>query len=348
MNGAGQLKVLVVDDAVLPRGMIAKWLEDDASASVATAANGQQALEKLKNFSADVITMDLEMPVMSGYEAIPLIRESWPAAQIIVVSGTSERERSTTFAALRNGAADFIAKQGREGRSDFRREIVEKVKALGRPAAPVRTPPLASAPIQVSAPKTNLRRGKHTLLAIGSSTGGPEAIANFLNGLKGSLQSPVLITQHLPPKFSSVFATNLRRQTGLDCVEAEDGMMVQQRRVYIAPGDRHMLVRRDGPSVRIVIDSGPPENHCRPSVDPMFRSLAEIYGSKVMAVVLTGMGSDGARGAASLADVGARIAVQDQESSVVWGMPGAVANAGLAESILPVPQLSRLVLEHCS
>lgn len=233
MNGAGQLKVLVVDDAVLPRGMIAKWLEDDASASVATAANGQQALEKLKNFSADVITMDLEMPVMSGYEAIPLIRESWPAAQIIVVSGTSERERSTTFAALRNGAADFIAKQGREGRSDFRREIVEKVKALGRPAAPVRTPPLASAPIQVSAPKTNLRRGKHTLLAIGSSTGGPEAIANFLNGLKGSLQSPVLITQHLPPKFSSVFATNLRRQTGLDCVEAEDGMMVQIGRAHV-------------------------------------------------------------------------------------------------------------------
>lgn len=347
MDATGRLKVLVVDDAVLPRGLICRWLEEDAGAEVQSAANGKIALDKLKTFDADVVTLDLEMPVLSGYEAIPLIRSSNPSAQIIVVSGVSGRAGSLTFDALQRGAADFIAKQGRDNRTDFRREIVSKVRALGRPgpqAPTVRTVNKPAVLKPATAPDLESRRG---VLAIGSSTGGPEAVARLLEGLHGDLKVPVLISQHLPKKFSQVFANNLSRKTGFDCVEATDGEPVVKGKVYIAPGDRHMLVRQDGTTVRIVVSDTPPELHCRPAVNPMFRSVATVYGRRALALVLTGMGTDGADGGVTITNAGGLLAVQDQKSSIVWGMPGATVATGATSLVHTIPELSDLVMRVC-
>ncbi|WP_416898328.1 MAG: chemotaxis-specific protein-glutamate methyltransferase CheB [Minwuia sp.] len=343
----GRLKVLVVDDAVVPRGMIRQWLEEDADAAVQTAANGRQALDKLKTFAADVITLDLEMPVLSGYEALPLIRQTSPNSQIVVVSGASRRAGSVTFDALRRGAADFVAKQDRENRSAFRREIVEKVKTLGS----LKRKPVAAAPV-ADAPAPRPRRTaditlKRSVVAIGSSTGGPQALADLLAGLGGRLTVPVLISQHLPVNFSKVFAQNLSRKTGLDCVEATDGEPLISGRVYIAPGDRHMMVAQSGAGATIRLWDGPREHHCRPAVNPLFRSVAEVYGRRAMAIVLTGMGSDGAEGAETIAAAGGIVAVQDQATSIVWGMPGATFNRGVADAVLPVPDIAKLIREHC-
>ncbi|PJK29880.1 chemotaxis-specific protein-glutamate methyltransferase CheB [Minwuia thermotolerans] len=353
-DGAGGLHVLVVDDSVFARAMIAKWVEEARLGTVATAADGEQALKKLAVFPADVVTLDLEMPVLSGYEAVPRILAMRPDIRIVVVSGQSEAAARKTFRALDLGAVDFVSKPGPGDKDAFRHQIVERVRALGerhgsrqaRDAAavlPSSAPAVAKPPVRVPEP----RGERPAILAIGASTGGPDALARLLKAIGPRINVPVVLCQHMPAKFTSILAANLTRQTGLECREGEDGEQLLPGRVYVAPGDRHMLVRRKGATHHIHLSSDPPEHFCRPSVDPMFRSLAEAYGPRVLALVLTGMGTDGAKGAAALSAAGASIAVQDEESSVVWGMPGAVVKAGVATTVLPVEALAELVRKSC-
>lgn len=363
-DGAGDLNVLVVDDSVFARAMIAKWVEEERLGPVATAADGEQALKKLAAFPADIVTLDLEMPVLSGYEAVPRILEIRPDIRIVVVSGQSEAAARKTLAALDLGAVDFVQKPGPGDKDAFRRQILERVRALGetcrksgsrrgdregsaptavapRPASPRPAPAAMRPPLRVAGGE------RPAILAIGASTGGPDALARLLKAVGPRISVPVVLCQHMPAKFTSILATNLTRQTGLECREGVDGEALLPGRVYVAPGDRHMLVRRKGTSHHIALSDAPPEHFCRPAVDPLFRSVAESFGARALALVLTGMGTDGAIGAAALAKAGANVAVQDEESSVVWGMPGAVAKAGAASAVLPVEALAELVRKRC-
>lgn len=365
-DGAGDLNVLVVDDSVFARAMIAKWVEEARLGTVATAADGEQALKKLAAFPADIVTLDLEMPVLSGYEAVPRILEMRPDIRIVIVSGKSEADARKTLKALDLGAVDFVQKPGPGDKEAFRRQVLERVMALGerrrgtartapavaaakspRPAYAPPAPPSAAPKPMPSTSRLSLAE-RPAVLAIGSSTGGPDALARLLKSIGPKIAVPVVLCQHMPAKFTSILATNLTRQTGIECREGVNGEPLLPGRVYVAPGDRHMLVRRKGTGHQIELSDAPPEHFCRPAVDPLFRSLAEAYGARTLALVLTGMGSDGAQGALALTRAGANVAVQDEESSVVWGMPGAVFKAGAAKAVLPIEGMAELVKKSCA
>lgn len=345
------LHVLVVDDSVFIRGMIAKWLDEEGVGVVATAADGSQAVRKLEAFPADVITLDLEMPVLSGFDAIPQLLKLRPAVRIIVVSTLSLKGAQATLRAMELGAADFLPKPQPGEKEAFHRNIVAKVRALGGARRASSASPVKAAPRPVPVRPAGTAKpaaGTPRIIAIGASTGGPDALTRLLRAIGPGVRTPILVCQHMPATFTAILAANLSRQTGLDCREGVEGEPVQPGRVYIAPGDRHMQVENgaQGPAIRL--STAPPEHFCRPAVDPLFRSVAKVYGNRAFAIVLTGMGSDGAVGAAALSQAGARIAVQDEASSVVWGMPGAVAKAGLADVIQPVDGLADLVRSVCS
>ncbi|MHB1207168.1 MAG: chemotaxis protein CheB, partial [Rhodospirillaceae bacterium] len=243
-------------------------------------------------------------------------------------------------------ASDYIPKPTAIGEiggaSDFAKELVEKVIALGSRRIGRRELPAAAAaqgaiPIRMHGPAG----WRPKVLGIGSSTGGPQALLRFLSHLKVGLDVPVFVTQHMPPKFTEFLAAHLAKETGLPCIEARDGDIAQKGSVYIAPGDNHLIVTREGPAVVMHLNQGPKENYCRPSVDPMLKSLAAVYGERTLAVILTGMGSDGHRGCEDVVRVGGAVAAQDEATSVVWGMPGAVARSGLCSAVLPIDDLAR-------
>ncbi|MDX2235098.1 MAG: chemotaxis response regulator protein-glutamate methylesterase [Hyphomonadaceae bacterium] len=331
--GDQPVRVMIVDDSAVVRGVIAQTLAATPGVAVAaTASNGEMALMQLRSHRVDVIVLDIEMPVMDGLTALPLLAAQQPGVRIIMASTLTRRNADITLRALSLGAADYLAKpaQGLSAAEDFKRELAAKVLALGRPPAPSAAPPPAPGPsVRWRA------RGRPTVIAIGCSTGGPPALARVMPAL-ARLEQPVLITQHMPATFTAMLAEQIERTTGRPCAEGKDGEPVQSGRSYIAPGGFHMLVSEQagGAVLRITLD--PPENFCRPAVDPMLRSVAGVYGAGALAVVLTGMGADGAKGCEAVAASGGRCIAQDEASSVVWGMPGAVARTGLAEEILPI------------
>lgn len=358
VGGPDPYRVMVVDDSAVIRGLLTRALEGEADIKVvASVADGQMAVRALQRHEVDVVVLDIEMPVMDGITAIPKLLEVAPQVKIIMASTLTLRNADISLSALRAGAADYIAKptSTREihAAQDFRGELVAKVRALGQcvrrgPGAPRREAPArpAAAPVPAEPrpkpdhppPATRAAGfdGRPDVIAIGSSTGGPQALFEVLGALRNAAVPPILITQHMPATFTTILAEHIARQCGIPCTEAKEGDPVLPGRALVAPGDFHLLVTQRNGAVSINLSKGPPENFCRPAVDPMMRSLIKAFGRRILAVILTGMGQDGLKGCQELVTAGGTVVGQDEATSVVWGMPGAVATAGLCSAILPL------------
>ena len=320
------IRVLVVDDSAVVRTLIARVLgEAEGIEVVASASNGRIALERIEEFEPDLITLDIEMPEMDGLETVETIRKRGWGMPVIMFSTLTEHGGAATMKALALGASDYVAKPANVGKvSEGIAAIVERSTVRSRAATS------NASPID--------------LLVIGSSTGGPQALSRVLSAMPPDLPFPIAIVQHMPPLFTRLFASQLDRASRLDVFEASDGMIMEPGCAYIAPGDYHMNVKRTARAPKVELDQGPQENSCRPAVDVLFRSAAQVYGGNVLAIVLTGMGVDGTEGARHVREHGGRIVVQDEETSVVWGMPGSISRAGLADLTLPLGEIADWVV----
>ena len=340
----GAINVLVVDDSVVIRKLVTTVLEADPDITVVgTAASGRIALSKLLQVAPDVVTLDIEMPGINGIETLRELRKTHPRLPVVMFSTLTERGAAATLDALTAGASDYVCKPANIGSvpevlDTVRAQLLPKIKGLCRASRPSRSAPSSAPRPAVLGLRSGAAAptGRVDVIAVGSSTGGPDALTSVLPALPADLPVPVVITQHMPPVFTRLFAQRLDAKCPLHVKEAEDGDAVVPGVVLVAPGDRHLELRQTGAGVRVRLSHAPPENFCRPAVDVMFRSAAAVYGEHVLGVVLTGMGSDGARGAEVLRRAGGEVVVQDQESSVVWGMPGAVIAAGHAHRVLPL------------
>ena len=354
-----RIRVMLVDDAVVVRGLFARWVEAEPDLEVvATLRTGRDAVNQLERVDPDVVVLDVDMPELDGIAALPLLLEKKRDLVVIMASTLTRRNAEISLRALSLGAADYIPKPGsnREvsASTAFRRDLIEKIRQLGLRAKRLRhgikarvSRPAKSAPSIVPATEEiaplQLRQMPLTpprVLVIGASTGGPQALNRLVVQIDTVIQrAPVLITQHMPPTFTAVLAEHLARVSKFPIREASDGEEVNAGAIYLAPGGKHMKVeRRDGAAV-IAIDDGPMVNFCKPAVDPLFASAAQVWGNKVLALVLTGMGSDGLAGAKEIVAAGGYVIAQDEETSVVWGMPGQVTTAGLCSAVLPLPEI---------
>ena len=338
-----RIRVLVVDDSVVIRRLVTHALEEDAALEVVGfASDGVIALARIPQLNPDVITLDIEMPEMDGLQLLRHIRKQYPQIRVVMFSTLTERGAAVTLEALALGADDYVAKAANAGSLDrsmaaLRAQLVPKIKQFFRlpdSEAPPLRPPLPQPAIS-SMPPLNLSR-ERKVLAVGVSTGGPNALSAIVPLLPADFPLPVLIVQHMPPLFTRLLAERLQAATSLRVEEAVDGSPVLPGGVLIAPGDYHMQLRAFGPEIRIALDQSPPENSCRPAVDVLFRSVGQVYGGSAISVILTGMGQDGLRGTQALKAQGAFVIAQDESSSVVWGMPGAVVAAGLADRVVPL------------
>lgn len=351
------IRVLIVDDSAVIRGALGRIVDGESDMTVVTTApNGKVALDALRHTKVDVVLLDVEMPEMDGLTALPLILDAYPSTRVIMASSLTQRGAEITMHALAMGASDFIAKPAAKTGSatiaSISVEIASKVRAIGRAArggiaAPART--AAARPVtmpvrkELLADRTNDAMPR--LLAIAASTGGPNALAAVLSGLPKDFPLPIVITQHMPAVFTQLLAQRLERDAGRPCVEAKDGDPILPGRTYVAPGDYHMLVQTHEGKPYVRLTQTEPENFCRPSADPMLRSAAAIYGASLLTVVLTGMGEDGMRGCKEAVIRGGRVVCQDEATSVVWGMPGAVVKEGLAHRVLPLDEIAPAVLD---
>ena len=357
-------KVLIVDDSAVIRGLVTRWLKIEPSISVvASASNGLLALKAIGQHEVDVVILDIEMPEMDGMTALPKLLRKEPGLKIIMSSTLTDDGAAVTLRALSLGAADYIPKPstaaGLQGSEDFRKTLVAKVKALGAARhsrsgrRPARKDNVAAPRPTAFAAKTVALRGvplafKPQIVAVGSSTGGPYALRGFFRGLKQPLRVPFVVTQHMPAMFTKLLAENLARTTGLPISEAVEGEPLTNGHVYLAPGDYHMSVVEKGVTKVIGLDQEPPENYCRPAVDVMLRSAVAAYKSHVLSVILTGMGYDGRKGGEAVVASGGVVIAQDEATSVVWGMPGAVATAGLCSAVLPLDEVGPAVMRMVS
>ena len=349
---------MVVDDSVVIRGLIARWIGSEPDMVVAASLRtGLDAVNQIERVNPDVAVLDIEMPELDGISALPLLLAKKRDLIIIMASTLTRRNAEISFKALSLGASDYIPKpeSTREPAAAeiFRHDLIQKIRHLGakvrRAATP--SPPLAPReplPRQPLAPVAHpqlMRRAFSTqaprALLIGSSTGGPQALMTLVTDLGRVIDRfPVLITQHMPPTFTTILAEHLARSSHRPAHEAVDGEIVKAGRIYLAQGGRHMRVARHGTDVVIALDDGPPVNFCKPAVDPLFTSAIDVWQGGILAVVLTGMGSDGMRGGKEIVAAGGSVIAQDEASSVVWGMPGAAANAGICAAVLPLNQIA--------
>jgi two-component system chemotaxis response regulator CheB len=356
---------MIVDDSLVIRRAITGWLDGLGDIAVVGAhANGRLAVEDVARSRPDLVILDIEMPEMDGLTALPLLLARHPGVTVLIASTLSRRGAEVSLKALTLGAADYLTKPepgGLVSAEQFRLDLVDKIRQLGRrqtrrwqggastgprkPAAPAE--PAADAAAPEARRQQRLRpfsMGAVKCLVIGSSTGGPQALARVLTDIGAPLSNvPVLITQHMPPTFTAILAEHLGRATGLPTAEALDGEPIRRGRIYVAPGGRHLIVGKAADGVVARLSDAPPENFCKPAVDPLFRTVADAFGSGVLAVVLTGMGTDGAKGALTVANAGGSVIAQDEATSVVWGMPGATVAAGAASGVLPVGEIGRRV-----
>lgn len=352
-----KIRVLIVDDAVVVRRMVSELLAEDPSFEVAAAAStGRIALAKIPQVNPDLITLDVEMPDMDGLQTLKEIRKTYPRLPVIMFGTQTERGSATTLDALGLGATGYVTKPAdmrsvASARERIREELIPKIKLLCGRAARLETPETTLGSSLLSA-STNGREGGRgserplEIVAIGSSTGGPNALAQLLPALPADFPVPIVIAQHMPPGFTQSLAQRLASHSAVSIGEAMSGGRLAPGQVWIAPGNYHMEVCRDALGGKVRLHQGPPENSCRPAVDVLFRSVAECYGASSLAVVLTGMGYDGLRGCEALRQKGGQILAQDEASSVVWGMPGSVAQAGLADRVLPLDQISQEILRR--
>lgn len=340
-------RILVVDDSAVIRRLVTATLEQVVDFEVVgTAANGKIALGKVEQLDPDVITMDIEMPEMNGLEALKVLRAKHCRSKIIIFSTLSERGGQLTLEALSLGADDYATKASKAGSLDksiltLKDELVPKIRHLlswQTSARPPRPAPAQSTAELMLAPRAS-RALVRRALVIGISTGGPMALGEIIPMFPANFSVPVLIVQHMPPMFTRLLAERLQTRSRLEVREAQQNDAVVAGRILIAPGDRHLRVRNAGGKIIATLDEGPPENSCRPAADVLFRSAAEVWGGAVVAAVLTGMGQDGLKGTRALAELGAYVVAQDEASSVVWGMPGAVVGAGLAHSVVSLDKI---------
>ena len=357
MTAPSRIRVLIVDDSAVMRSLLRSVILSDPGLEVAgTAADGATALESIRLDSPNLVLLDVEMPVMDGLATLREMRARRHTMPVIMCSALTQHGATVTIEALASGASDYVAKPtGQSGREAAARalaqELLPKIHALTAhlqprppaPAAPRTLLPMPAAP-QPLAPRVST---KPTVLAVGVSTGGPAALDVLLPQLPQNFPVPVLIVQHMPEMFTRLLAERLSRRCPLQVSEAEEGMPATAGSIYIARGNWHMeavAAARPGAPASLHLTQDPPENHCRPAVDMLFRSAARVYGSGVLAVVLTGMGYDGLAGSRVILEHGGSVLAQDQASSTVWGMPGAVAQAGLAYKVLPLSGIAPEIL----
>jgi two-component system chemotaxis response regulator CheB len=367
-----QIRVMIVDDAVVARSMMTRWIDAEPDMMIAASArSGREALDRIEATDPDVVLLDVDMPELDGITALPLLLRKQRDLVVIMVSTLTRRSAELSLRALSLGATDYIPKPETTYEAmtsaAFRRELIDKVRNLGRKRVIARepAPPLVPDEPASAKPATQHRVAERAprrpervqialrpfssalprALLIGSSTGGPQALSTVIEKLPAAIdRAPVLITQHMPPMFTTVLAEHLSRVSGRGAHEADDGEPVLAGGIYVAPGGRHMRVVRDGELVKIALDDEPPINFCKPSVDPLFASAAEVWGPSALALILTGMGSDGTKGAAEIVAAGGSVIAQDEATSVVWGMPRSVAQAGLCSAVLPLNQIAGKIL----
>jgi two-component system chemotaxis response regulator CheB len=364
------IRVMVVDDSVVVRGLVGRWLDEEPGlAVVASHRNGRLAVDDVLRSNPDVVILDIEMPDMDGLTALPLLIEKKKNLVVVVASTLTRRNAEISLKALSLGAADYIPKpesnSGITTSTDFRRELIAKVLSLGQrakhrglpgqapsarpaPRTGAGAPPAPTGALKASRPATFTIRPyssvKPRILAIGSSTGGPQALNTLFNEIGSSIgQVPVVLTQHMPPTFTAILAEHITKAAGRPAAEGRDGDVVRPGHIYVAPGGKHMLLAKNGSDIVIKLSDAPPVNFCKPAVDPLFKSVVDIFGTATLAVILTGMGSDGAEGVRKIGEVGGSTIVQDEETSVVWGMPGAAAHTGMCSDVLPLNEIGRKV-----
>ena len=371
-NQKSSIRVMIVDDSAVIRGMMTRALTENPEIEiVASVVNGKAALNAINVQPVDIVLLDVEMPEMDGITALPLLLEKSPQAQVIMVSNLTQKDADFTLKALQLGASDCIAKPSSRGDKEaadkFFKEIEQKVLILareGRPSAEAMpalekavasaSPPKAIQPAStaaVAAPATTVPKASSAIqaLAFGSSTGGPQALIQIFRQLRDTrIQVPIFITQHMPATFTKIMANHVQSASGLPCQEAQDGEEVKAGHVYIAPGDYHMVPYRKNLKIYIGLNQEPPVNFCRPAVDPMLDALATVYGKQLLTVILTGMGQDGLNGCKNVHNAKGRILVQDAETSIVWGMPRAVAEANLADAVLPLEKIAAAIGKELS
>lgn len=334
-------RVLVIDDSVVSRRFVADVLTAEQGFEVFVAPNGRLGLDKLGHELADLVILDVEMPELDGIETLRRIRQRYPTMPVIMFSALTERAGALTLEALAHGASDYITKPSSVsspyGRPRDAREIGAEL--LAKVSALLEVPRVHPTTVRRATPRA-ITRPPVEVLAIGASTGGPMAVTQILAELPAGFAVPIVVVQHMPAMFTALFAQRLAEQTALVCREAVAGAVLAPGEVWVAAGGSHLVVVRDRSHVRLVIDDGPPENSCKPAVDVLFRSVAATFGAATLGVVLTGMGFDGLRGAEAITGAGGEVLVQDQASSVVGSMPGAIADAGLASAVVPLSQLA--------
>lgn len=371
---AGPLRVMIVDDSVVIRGLISRWVGAEHDMEVAASLRtGLEAVNQLERINPDVAVLDIEMPELDGISALPQLLAKKRDLVIIMASTLTRRNAEISFKALSLGAADYIPKpeSTREASAAdiFHHDLIQKIRHLGArlrrkstvaspplaPASPAAAPrgpvarpaapaPVAQAPSSGSPATRPFSNQAPKVLLIGSSTGGPQALMALVTDLGPVIDRfPVLITQHMPPTFTTILAEHLARSSRKPAAEAVDGEPVKPGRIYLAPGGKHMRVARSGADTVIALDDGPAVNFCKPAVDPLFTSAIDIWHGAILSVILTGMGSDGMRGGKDIVAAGGSVIAQDEASSVVWGMPGAAANAGICSAILPLNQIGAKV-----
>ncbi|UGV25622.1 chemotaxis response regulator protein-glutamate methylesterase [Rhodopseudomonas boonkerdii] len=356
------LRVMLVDDSVVIRGLIARWIEAEPDMTVVgSLRTGLDAVNQVERINPDVAILDIEMPDLDGITALPQLLAKKRSLIVIMASTLTRRNAEISFKAMSLGAADYIPKpeSTREisAADIFKHDLLQKIRNLGarvrrlksvaspsiapatqatpasvaRPAHVAATPRPATRPFSASVPRA---------LLIGSSTGGPQALMALVAEIGPVIDRvPVLITQHMPPTFTTILAEHLARASKRPAHEGIDGEPVKPGTIYLAPGGKHMRAAKQGANIVIALDDGPPVNFCKPAVDPLFTSGIDVWQSGVLAVVLTGMGSDGMRGGKEVVAAGGNVIAQDEATSVVWGMPGAAANAGICSAILPLNQI---------
>lgn len=354
-----RIRVMVVDDVSIVRRLVSNALGADPDIEVVgSAANGREALEKIPIVKPDLVILDYEMPEMDGMETLKEIRRRPGGPKVIFFSSYTRQGAKVSLDALWQGADDYATKVTADNLAAatlcVQSELLPKIRALCENMTAPRVDAAAPAPVALpSGVPTPVAAGgpgpcRAEILAIGASTGGPRALSTVIEALPADFPIPIVVVQHMPPLFTRSLAERIASRSALRCLEGVDGALLEPGTVWIAPGNWHMTLQRDGAETRLRLSADPPENSCRPSVDPLFRTVADLYGAGALGVILTGMGQDGLLGARRLHDRQGRIVVQDEATSVVWGMPGAVARAGLAHRIVPLHEMSGEILKCVS
>lgn len=355
-----KIRILAVDDSVLIRRFLTDVLSEDPNFEVMAAASGKIALDRISLSRPDLILLDVEMPDMDGLETLKAIRRDYPKLPVIMFSRLTERGASTTIDALFIGANDYVTKPTKvkgpeEAKQRIREELIPKIKALclgklgsggnrfqtKRPVSPVKCPL-----VRPVSKRTSVRQKRMGIVAIGVSTGGPNALARVLSDFPANFPVPIVIVQHLPAVFSKYLAERLTAKTPIRVKEADSGDQLKPGHAFLAPGGFHITLEKSGAMVHIQTNQGPPVNNCRPSVDVLFQSVVKVYGAYTLGVILTGMGYDGLKGCELIKKSGGQVLAQDKASSSVWGMPGAVAEAGLADRVLPLNQVGNEIVNR--